>query len=156
MQRIVVLRQLAACAASCLLPLLLTDIVAAAEPASWKRLEVPATLAVREDVTTVPAGWRTLLDDRPHVLACATFFDGAPEKQASLVFEHETRRKDKIVRTWHFYTDWKDGAWLQVCYSGTAATLVRRLPQGTTECRIEFDKTTTVDGYEQINAIECR
>jgi hypothetical protein len=156
MERMIVIRRLAACAASWLAPFVLTGAVGAAEPASWRRLEVPATVSVREDVATVPAGWRAMSDDRPHVLACATFFDGPPEKQGSLVFEHESKRKDRIVRTWHFYPDGKSSAWLQLCYSATTVVLARPLPLGTMECRVEFDKAMTVDGYEQIKSIECK
>lgn len=145
--------------AKIILPILIciaTQCSAVAATEQWRRLDLPASVAVDEDLRSVPDGWRTVKDDRPHVLASVTFFDGRPEDLASLVYDREAKRKDRITRTWRFDPGWQNGAWLQLGYSATSVTLARRLPSGAAECRVEFDRTTTVDGFEQIKSIECR
>ena len=120
---------------------------------------MPPAVAVREEIRATPEGWRAAEDDRRHILASATFFDGPPQGMASLVYDREVKRKDskdKVIRIWRFDAGWKNGAWLQLGYAGTAVVLARRLPQGTTECRVEYDRGVTVEGYEQIASIECR
>jgi hypothetical protein len=129
---------------------------ALAESAPWRRIDLPAAVDLREEPRAAPDGWRVSVDGRPHVLASVTFFDGRPEDQASLVFDGEVKRKDKVTRTWRFDSGWKSGVWMQLGYASTAILLARQLPQGTTECRVEFDRSVTVDGFEQIKSIECR
>lgn len=128
----------------------------AAEKAAWQRQDAPNEIATQEEVRAAPAGWRVGKDGRPHILASATFFDGPPEEQASLAYDQQLKRKDGLIRIWRFDAGSKAGTWLQLGYAATAVTLARRLPPGTVECRIEFDRTVTVDGFEQIKSIDCR
>lgn len=129
---------------------------ATAASSQWRQLELPAAVEVREDLRGAPDGWRSSVDDRPHILASITFFDGRPEDKASLVYDAEVKRKGTVVRSWRFYSDWKNGAWVQLGYAGTAVMLAKQLPKDTVECRVEFDRNVSVDGYERIRSVECR
>jgi hypothetical protein len=129
---------------------------AGAESLQWRRLDLPAAIDVREDARSSPDGWRVAVGNRQHVLASITFFDGRPEDMASLVFDREVKRKDKVTRTWQFDAGWKEGVWMQLGYASTAIMLERQLPKGSAECRVEFDHSITVAGFEQIKSLECR
>lgn len=128
---------------------------AVAQASQWRRIELPPAVAVREEIRATPEGWQAAEDNRQRILASATFFDGRPQDMASLVYDREVKRKEKVTRIWRFDAGWKNGVWLQLGYAGTAVVLARQLPHGTTACRVEYDRSVTVEGYEQIQSIEC-
>jgi hypothetical protein len=117
----------------------------------------PASLSVDQKAAAAPAGWTVGYDkDRPSIVAGITFFDGPPDEQASLVYDSTVPGKAKWTAVWTFDPAPPKGIFLTCRYAGTTATLSRRLPAGTRECRVVFNKAVKVDGFDQVESIACK
>jgi hypothetical protein len=95
-------------------------------------VDCPETIAVRQQIAAEVPGWKASLDEAPHRLAHITFFDGPPEKRASLVYDRFVRN----VATWSFGPEQR--IWLACAYSGTSVVLQRPLPPGTKACSVVY------------------
>jgi hypothetical protein len=127
-----------------------------AQAAPWKPFAVPPSIAVQQNLQATPEGWSAGLLDRPHVLACITFYDGRPEAMASLVYDQESGAGPKRTFTWRFQPTTPDGIWIECRYAGTRVVLRKRLPEGVRECAVTTNRVVTVDGCEEIERIEVR
>ena len=116
----------------------------------------PATIAVRQELTSTITGWTPLEDDTPHSLAGITFYDGPPAEKASLVYDQITRAKGEQVATWSFAPQKDRPIWATCSYAGTAIQLARSLPQSITTCAVRYDPQQQIAGLPLIKNVSCR
>jgi hypothetical protein len=122
-------------------------IVALAEP-----YPCPETLAVAENVTAVPDGWRSVTNQDHHSLAGVSLSEGDPADQATLVPTSNRKQGKTIVATWALPPS-KAGYWLACLYTGTGMALAKPLPAGVKSCRVESDAATDPPSPTKI---DCR
>ena len=116
----------------------------------------PASLAVRQSLTTVPTGWDSGTSSAPIVLSTVSFFEGPPSEQADLVYDRESDSGNKRTATWQFSADNKRGIWLQCGYAATTALVSKRLPNNISECTVTYRTDVTVAGMPEVKTIRCK
>lgn len=123
----------------------------AAEPAIC-----PESITTHQQLASAVAGWDSYIDDLPQRLASVTFFDGAPEEKASLVYDKIAKTGGKQVATWTFAPQKERKIWLACSYSGTAVMLKSALPDGTRTCTVTASLKEQIAGMQAIEKIVCK
>jgi hypothetical protein len=119
----------------------------------------PPTVRVEQKVGTPPPGWTVSQDKIAPELAQVTFFDGAPEELASLVYDQRQDKGAEMTAVWNFGGPKQAarGIWMSCSYSRTTTVLERKLPAATKACTVIYDKQTTgPNGTPTIKTITCR
>jgi hypothetical protein len=118
-------------------------------------VECPATIDVRQQLTTLVQGWTSSEDDVPHRLARITFYDGTPEERASLIPDASHKAGDRETTVWRFMWQTDRRIWLSCSYGSTTIALARALPAGTRACSVVYNLRQRVDGLPVIERISC-
>ncbi|HEY3741094.1 MAG TPA: STY0301 family protein [Bryobacteraceae bacterium] len=116
----------------------------------------PATISTHQQLASAVAGWDSFVDDLPQLLSAVTFFDGAPEEKASLVYDKIVKMGGKQIATWTFEAQKTRKIWLACRYSGTAITLKSALPDTTRVCTVTYSLKEQIAGMESIEKIVCK
>lgn len=124
--------------------------------AASESLNCPETVDVQQQLAASIEGWTAILDDTPHRLANVTFYDGSPEKRASLVNDKATHSAGKEIAEWHFVARTRRPVWLACSYAGTAVVLTRMLPSSTRSCSVMYNSRQRVAGLPIIESIACK
>lgn len=119
-------------------------------------VDCPPSITTRQELTSVPAGWKPMLDDASHDLAGITFYDGPPAEKASLVYDRIERGKGVETAIWTFAPQKDRPIWVTCSYAGTAVQLARSLPSQTTTCTVVYDSKEHIAGLPAIKKITCR
>ena len=128
------------------------------EDVNWKILEVPSSIEVNQEVSTVPEGWQPSKEESKHILAGITIFDGRPKEIVSLVYDSEVKQQSKhrMILGWKLFPNTKDGIWIRCSYSSTNMGLSAPVPTKAKEIRVVYDTNIHIDGLPQIVQIEYR
>ncbi len=134
-----------------MIAVLLTGICLAADE-TW----CPGAIEVDQKAVPPSPEWGVSYSSQPHQLEMVTFFSGAPEENASLVYDKKTKTRGGWVGTWNFPKDDR-GYWMRCSYAGTRAELSRRLPDSISVCRVTYDDGSRfASGLPVIRKVECR
>jgi hypothetical protein len=132
----------------------LVAIAVCASRARAAGISCPATIQT-EQKASAPAPWTVDYGALPIALAQVTIFEGPPSEQASLVYDNEKKLPKEMVLTWNLGPN-KRGYWLQCAYSGTTATISRRLPDSVKRCEERLARDSFfVNGQSVVNKIDC-
>jgi hypothetical protein len=114
------------------------------------KLECPQPIRADEQLAeSAPDGWSAATDASPRYLEGVSFFDGPPEKQASLAPTRDAKSGRHRVAVWTF-GDGEVPVWVVCRYLSSGITLLKPLPTSYRECRVSYG------AGEMITAIECR
>jgi len=108
--------------------------------------QCPASIAVEQRLSGRVDPWTVGIDSATPRLAGVTFYDGPPRELASPVNDEAAETKDTWTGIWRFAQSAGREYWVACSYSHTNVVLSRRLPTGTSECRVVFEKTTSWPG----------
>jgi hypothetical protein len=114
----------------------------------------PKSIHTKQTIESAPPGWKAANGKGEHSLAAITLFDGPPEQEASLVYDSYIKGKTADRATWKF--DPSQHIWISCIYQGTEITLAKPLSEKTTECRVSYSRSIHIDGYQQIEQIDCK
>lgn len=114
----------------------------------------PETIPVKQTLLKQFAGWTASMSGLPIRLAGVTFYDGAPDLNASLAPDNETTRNQRRIAVWKFAS--RSETWLACSYAGTDIVLSRPMPKATTTCRVTYTSNETIAGLPAIEKIECQ
>jgi hypothetical protein len=118
-------------------------------------LQCPATIAVDQKPTDVPAGWTPSNNGFKNELAMVTIFEGPPEQGASLVYDDQKNVGNTIVQTWNLAPG-GNGYWLTCGYSNTAAQLTQKIPADATRCEVTMERDVSFgDGKHPVRKALC-
>lgn len=113
----------------------------------------PRSIDVKQAISTVPSGWAVEYETTGNTLTQVTFFDGPPSEKASLVYDRYVKSKTgKDTATWTFSPQSKYSHYIACRYNDTSATLSRKLPDNTTECKVVYDSKSG----NAIQSIVCK
>jgi hypothetical protein len=116
----------------------------------------PERISTRQQLAAPVAEWDSWIDDMPQRLASVTFYEGAPEERASLVYDKTAKAGGKQTSTWNFAPQGDRRIWLACSYSGTAVTLKKALPAGTRVCTVTSSLKEQIAGMPAIEKIVCK
>ncbi len=125
-------------------------------PAGYTRLDLPASISVKQELAAPPQKWQAGRDDAKPMVKAITVFDGDPKEQASLVPDNEVKSKTAPYTLWTFDPKGKRLIWVQVQYTGTSVNLAQALPAGIRELRVYYEPGQSVDGYGVIKQVVYR
>jgi len=94
----------------------------------------PNKIEVKQIISTLPSGWRSMNADSNHFLSNITLHSGNPEEMASLKPE-----SSKNVAKWTFSA--KDEIYIVCGYNQTNIQLTQRLYEHTIYCQVKFDSS---------------
>jgi hypothetical protein len=129
---------------------------AADKPSEWKPLDVPREILTKQEIVRTPEGWSSGNGAHPNALAAVSISEGPPENQASLVYDSETRHKNRLMAVWRFESDAKEQLWISCTYSGTCIAVKKPLPGGIKELRVTYDDEVRTDGMPTVEKVEYR
>jgi len=114
------------------------------------KLECPQPIRISEQLAeSAPDGWSAATDASPRYLEGVSFFDGPPEKQASLAPTRDAKSGRHRVAVWTFGES-EVPVWVVCRYLSSGITLQKPLSTSYRECRVSYG------AGEMITAIECR
>ena len=116
-------------------------------------IECPKTVQVRQVATDVPAGWTAGQGTMPVTVSHITFFDGKPEEEASLVYDHMTAGRTTNRAEWKFAPG--SHIWLSCSYNGTNLVLSKELV-GVQRCVVIYRRNGQSSGLPPVDKIYCR
>ena len=109
----------------------------------------PPLVEIEQKVVAVE-GWSAHEAQTPHRFYFAQFSDGPPSRQATLMYDRESRSgKHKLL---HYRFTAAQEPWLVCSYTGTNAVLARRLAPGTRACSVTLDHARN---FETVKGISC-
>jgi hypothetical protein len=113
--------------------LVLTNRACAAELVCLPSISVNESLS-----QPTPHQWKPQMDKSPRYLQGVTFFDGDPQKNASIVPTSDTALSGhRRIARWRFQSN-SAPIWLGCRYEGTGIVLAKRLPAHYKECRLVY------------------
>jgi hypothetical protein len=114
----------------------------------------PDTIAVTQNASGA-GEWEVRDSGEKPQLERVTIFEGPPEREASLKYDREIKRKSEIIQTWNLQPS-KEGYWLVCGYSNTSKQLDRKLPAMTATCEATFDRGVNFsDGSPVVRHVRC-
>lgn len=109
----------------------------------------PPVIEIEQKVVTIES-WTEHDPQAPHKFYFAQFSDGPPSRQATLLYDSESRSGKHKVLQYRFAASQEP--WLVCSYTGTNATLARRLAPGTRACSVTLDHARN---FETVKRISC-
>jgi len=122
----------------------------------WRSIKVPAKIEVSQVLSECPNGWQQYLPSVSHLFIDVMVYDGNPDKRALLAPDSETYNKQtkKGTSFYKLHPVMKDGIWISCSYYLTKVQVCMKLPEGTSELRVYFDKT--IPNNTKIYQVEYR
>lgn len=102
--------------------------------ASGGALHCPPYVVVQQEAKEVPKGWHAFEPSSKHPLMSVEFSEGEPTHKVTLLPTEE----QGASAVWTF-TPSAEGYWVSCGYNSTSIVMSRKLPDGTTSCRVEYD-----------------
>lgn len=120
-------------------------------------LYCPKSISVKQIINNLPQGWKVTYGNENFNLARITFFDGPPEDNASLVYDHISESGDEIQAEWHFKKSNPDRSiWITCNYESTNVVLSKLLPPSVKECKVTYYKDIFTSGSNVIKETKCK
>ena len=85
-----------------------------------------------------------------------TFFDGAPENQASLVYDAIVKTKEGSRATWRLNSDSGHGYYLVCTYEKPAKPITKKLSPKLTACVVEYGKPAGRGKLPPVRSLACK
>ena len=107
-----------------------------------------------ESTKSAPNEWNVFNRDEPHYLMAVEFYDGNPEKMASLTPDDEGGSGKNEFAIWRFPAN--DGnQWIACDYRNTSVFLSKKLDRNITECKVEYEREPGQTSPGEIKKITC-
>jgi hypothetical protein len=116
----------------------------------------PETIAVRQEIISVPHTWEAFSQRLPYQLKSVSFSEGHPKEKVTLVNDGSELFNNTYEKsTWNFSKN-KVGYWIECNYYQTNIALTKRLHEGISQCSVTFDSHITIGGLPLIRKITCQ